>query len=88
VHKQYSRQSLSFISGVASLLASLDSTPVKSHRNTSMDPLPVSLVSTPVGLHASPLYVGILSLLSPYSFSIFFSNLFHFFIFFHLHNFA
>ena len=76
MHKQYSLQSLSFISGVAPLPAGLDSTPTESDRNTSMAPLLASLVSTLVELLASPLFIGSLSLLSPYSFS-----LFSFFIF-------
>lgn len=69
MHKQYSGQSLSFISGVAPLPAGLDSTSVESHRNTSMAPLPTSLVNTLAELLASPPYTGSLSLLSPYSFS-------------------
>ena len=69
MHKQYSRQSLSFISGVAPLLADLDSTLVESDRNTSMAPLPMSLVSTLAELLASPPCAGSLSLLLPYSFS-------------------
>ena len=84
MHKQYSRQSLSFISGVAPLLAGLDSNSVESHRNTSMALLPISLVKTPVELFASLFYARSLSLLSPYSFFIF-SNFFHFF---HFCNFA
>ena len=80
MHKQYIRQSLSFISGVAPLLAGLDSTSTESCRNTSITSLPASLVSTMVELIASPLCVGSLSLLSPYSFSFEFFT-FHFFHF-------
>ena len=68
MHKQYSRQSLIFISGVALLPSGLDSTPTESHRNISMASLPVSLVSTLVELLASPPCIGSLSLLSLYSF--------------------
>jgi len=78
MHNHYSRQSLSFIFGVALLPTGLDSTPAESHSNTSMAPLPTSLVSTPVELLASPLCTGSLSLLFPYSFFIFFT----FFIFY------
>ena len=70
MHKKYSRQSLSFISGVAPLPVSLDSTLVESHRNTSMAPLPASPVSTSAELLASPPYARSLSLLSPFSFFI------------------
>lgn len=82
MHKQYSRQSLNFISGVSPLPAGLDSTSTESYRNTSMAPLPASLVSTPAVLLASPLCVGSLSLLLPYSFSFFFQT-FSTFSFFH-----
>ena len=83
--KQYSRQSLSFISSVAPLLAGLDSTLAESCRNTSIAPLPMSLVSTSTELLASPLYTRRLSLLSSYSFFICF-KIFHFFIFITVHN--
>jgi len=79
VHKKYSRQSLSFISSVALVPAGLDSNPTESHRNTSITPLLVSLVSTLAELLPSPFYTGSLSLLSPYSFFLFFIN----FSFFH-----
>ena len=85
VHKSYDRQSFSFISGVAPLPARLDSTPEESRRNTSITLLRASLVSTLVELLASPLYVGSLSLLSPYSFFIF-SKILHIFIFITVHN--
>ena len=78
MHKQYSCQSLSFISGVDPLPVGLDSTSVESHRNTGMAPLLASLVSTPTELLASPPYAGSLSLLSPYSF-------FFLIFFFHFH---
>jgi len=82
MHKHYSLQSLSFISGIAPLPASLDSTLVESHRNTCMDLLAASLVSTSMKLFASSLYAGSISLLSPYSFFIFhFFSLFIFFSF-------
>ena len=82
MHKKYSRESLSFISGVALLLVGLDSTPTELHWNTSMAPLPTSLVITPKELLASPLHAGSLSLLPPYSFFILiFYLLFIFFIF-------
>ena len=71
MHNQYSHQSLSFISGVAPLLASLDNTLMESHRNISMALLPVRLVSAPVELLASPPCTGSLSLLSAYLFFIF-----------------
>jgi len=83
VHKQYDSQSLSFIYGVALLPIGLDSTLVESRRNTSIASLPGSLVSTSAMLFASPLCIGSLSLLSPYSFFIF-QNFSHF----HFHNFA
>ena len=70
MHKQYSCQSLSLISGVAPLPSSLDSTLVESHRKKSMASLPVSLVNTLVELLASPPYAGCFSLLLPYSFFI------------------
>lgn len=68
MHKQYSHESHSFISSVAPLPAGLDNTPMESHRKISIALLPVSLVSTPLELLASPPYMGSLSLLSPYSF--------------------
>ena len=71
MHKQYSRQTLSFISVIAPLSVGLDSTLVESHRNTSMALLLASLVNTLAELLASPPCVGSLSLLSPYSFFIF-----------------
>jgi len=87
VHKKYSRHSLSFISGVVPLPAGLNSTPVESHKNTSMAPFPTSLPSTLAKLLASPLYARSLSLLSPYSFSFFqFFFTFHFFIFVIVHS--
>lgn len=70
MHKQYIRQSLSFICGVAPLLVSLDSTSMESHRNISMAPLLASLVSTLEELLASPPYTRSLSLISPYSYFI------------------
>ena len=76
MHKQYSHKSLSFIFGVAPLLAGLDSTPVESRRNTSMASLLASLVITLVELLASPFYPGILSLLSPFISFLIFSFLF------------
>jgi len=79
VHNQYSRQSLSFIYGVPPLRAGLDSTPAESHSNTSMDSLPVILVSTSMELLASPLGARSISLRLPYSF--FFYLFFNFFIF-------
>lgn len=81
MHKYYSRQSLSFFSVIAPLLVGLDSTPTESHRNTTMALLLVSMVSTPTELLESPLWIGSLSLLFPYSFFIF-SNFFHFFFHF------
>lgn len=66
MHKQYSRQSLSFIYGVAPLPIGLDNTSTKSHRNASMAPLSLSLDITPMELIASSLCVGSLSLLSYY----------------------
>jgi len=68
MHKQYSCQSLSFISGVVPLRAGPNSTRVESHRNTSMALLPASLVITPVDLLASPPCTRTLYLLSSYSF--------------------
>jgi len=85
VHKHYSCQSLNFIFGVAPLLVGLDSTSVESHRNTIMASLPVSLVSTPAELLASPLCTQSLSLLSPYSFFIL-NFLLFIFSFFTLHS--
>ena len=79
MHKKYSRQSLSFISGVAPLLATLDSTSMEPHRNIRISLLPASMVSTPIELLASPLYAGTLSLIFPYSFFIFKFFTFHFF---------
>ena len=81
MHKQYSRQSLSFISGIDPLPAGLDNTSVESHRNTSMAPLPASLVNTPMKLLASPPCAGSLSLFSPDLFFIFIFFYFSFFIF-------
>lgn len=78
MHKQCSRQSLSFISGVAPLPAGLDSAPVESHRNISMAPLPMSLVSTRVELLSSPPCLGSLSLLWPCLFFIMNFLTFHF----------
>lgn len=82
MHKQYSHQSLSFISSVAPLPVGLDCTLMELHRHTSIAPLLASMVSTVVELLASPLFTGHLSLLLPYSFSIFSK----FFIFITVHN--
>jgi len=81
---KYDSQSLSFISGVSSLEAGLDSTPMEPRKNTSITLLLESLVNTLSELLASPLCAGSLSLLFPYSFFIFskFSH-FCFLIFFH-----
>lgn len=89
VQKQYSHQSLSFISVVAPLLAGLDNTPRKSHRNESMTPLPVRLVSTPMELLESPLCSWGLFCNFPYSSSFFQTSFtfsfFSFFIFVTMH---
>ena len=58
-----------FISGVAPLPPGLDSTLVESRRNTHITPLPASLVNTQVELHASPLCVGSIYLISSLYFS-------------------
>ena len=86
MHKQYSHDSLSFISGVAPLPAILDSTPVESHRNASMAPLLVSLVSALAELLASPPCARSLSLLLPYSFFILNFLTFPSFLFFIMHS--
>ena len=55
----------------------LDSTLIESRRNTSISMLLESLVSTPTEFPTSPLYVGRLSLLSPYFFFFIFQRTVH-----------